>query len=557
MPTVTRKSIDRLTRRWIRNAADERAARRGCRFDEGRGQHAADWIEDYCRLYEGEYAGQLIQLIDWQRDIVMRLFGWVCHSDDWGREIRRFKRAGIWVPKKNGKSGFLAALGLYLLIGDAEPGQKVFSAAKDGKQAMISHQHAIEMVRQSPELLEECRINLSTGRITHERTRSFYSILSADNIRSQEGINGSVLIDEAHVVDRRLAKVIRRAGISRSEPLQISVSTAGNNPDGWGKEQFDYGQKVQSGEFDNDGYLFSGFYAPQNTEPKELADEERLIELGKLANPSWGHTIKPSEFIADYNEVRHSLSDTADFLMYRLNVWQHSSNPWLSAADWKKCRGDFTLDELEGQRCWAGLDLSRTRDTTSLQLCFDGEDEEKVRLVSFFWLPEEEAQRQDHLVTYSAWAEEKHIILTPGNVVSYKDVKKTIVALSERFDIQCIFYDDTFAEDLTQQLEDEHGIPRMSFGQGWQNFACPTAEFERHVIGGMIEVFPNPVMDWQIGHAAVKTGDTGNKRVVKPKKNDYRKVDGVVAAIMALAGYLQKDQADAVEIVQTSPFRVL
>jgi hypothetical protein len=52
-----------------------------------------------------------------------------------------------------------------------------------------------------------------------------------------------VLIDETHVVDREFVRRISRAGISRSEPLQIEVSTAGNNPDGYGKERFDYGPR--------------------------------------------------------------------------------------------------------------------------------------------------------------------------------------------------------------------------------------------------------------------------------------------------------------------------
>ncbi len=94
-------NIEPTTRDWIRNPSDERAAENGCRFDEERAQFAVDWIEGYCRLYEGEHAGQpLILHDDWQRECTMRIFGWVRWSDHWKREIRRFRKASIYIAKK-------------------------------------------------------------------------------------------------------------------------------------------------------------------------------------------------------------------------------------------------------------------------------------------------------------------------------------------------------------------------------------------------------------------------------------------------------------------------
>src|SRR5262249_57614699 len=132
-------------------------------LDEGRGQCAVTWIESYCRLYEGDWAGQPMKLSDWQLDCTMRLFGWIRYSEKWKRWIRRFRAASIWVAKKNKKSPTLAAWGLYLLCGDGEQGQKIFHAAKDGQQARkIAGEHAKQMLLQSDELLSECRINETT-----------------------------------------------------------------------------------------------------------------------------------------------------------------------------------------------------------------------------------------------------------------------------------------------------------------------------------------------------------------------------------------------------------
>ena len=61
MPTLTRKkrdATDAVTRRWVRNRSDELAIENGCRFDVLAGAWAVFWIERYCRLYEGDQAGE-------------------------------------------------------------------------------------------------------------------------------------------------------------------------------------------------------------------------------------------------------------------------------------------------------------------------------------------------------------------------------------------------------------------------------------------------------------------------------------------------------------------
>src|SRR5690242_9506355 len=122
-----RKGVDKATKDWIRNASDDLAVKNGCRFDEERAQWTVDWIQKYCYLYEGDHADELMVLHDWQLEAVMRIFGWVKYSEEWEREIRRFRRGSVWVPKKNKKSPTLAAIGVFLLCGDGEKGQKVFS----------------------------------------------------------------------------------------------------------------------------------------------------------------------------------------------------------------------------------------------------------------------------------------------------------------------------------------------------------------------------------------------------------------------------------------------
>lgn len=547
--------IDRDTQDWIRDAADERAAKNGCRFDGERGEFVCNWIEEYCVLYEGDFAGDPLRLMPWQRELIMRLFSWVRWSDRWQREIRRFRRGSIWVPKKNGKSPTLAALALYLLCGDGEQGQKVFLGAKDGAQAReIAGTHAVEMVNQSPPLSAECDINKNLMRITHVPTRSFMQPLSSSNSRTQqskEGINGSVIIDETHVVDKAFIRRIERAGISRSEPLHLEFSTAGTDPDSYGKEQFDYGAKVAAGEIENERYLYLAFAASQDTTDEQIMADP--VRLGKLANPSWGVTVGEEEFLSDLQTSRRTPADWADFKTYRLNIWQTSASPWLGASVWAGCRHDASYaDELIGRRCWAGLDLAQVRDMTALVLVFKSEtEEERYQLLPYFWLPEATVRRYEDRTQFRQWVNAGWLNVTPGDVTDFGAVRRAFLDLHQKYDIQELAYDPYRAEQLTQEIEqgvtvgseiviEGTGVPRFEFKQTVFNYTEPTQAFERLCIESKIEHYGHPVLAWQIGHAVkTKPDNSGNYRIVKPEHHGIKSVDGVQAAIMGFARAMQ------------------
>ena len=537
---------DTVTKRWIRGRPDERAARAGYRFDEERGQYAVYWMRKYLMLYEGECAGQPFECHDWQYEATMRLFGWVRQSERWGREIRRFRKGSFWVAKKNKKSPTLAAWALYTLCGDGEHGQKVFIAAKDGMQVRENVSlHIFEMIKQSPILRDECRLNLNRMSVEHIPTRSFLLPLSSSNVRTQkskEGLNGSVFKDETHVVDREFVGRLSRMGISRSEPLDVEVSTAGDDPDSYGKERFDYGMRMEAGEIEDHQTLFMSYAAPQNLTDQQIADDP--IKWGKMANPAWGHTVGEEEYLGDYKESSQSLHELARFKMYRLNIWQRSANPWLRKDDWAKCRHDFAEADLLGRPCGAGLDLSKTEDMTSLSLVFPELDEEQegedtpCKLLTYYWLPEGAIDRHRHEVDYARWVKEGWLRVIPGSdVIVYSYVERDIAELLEQFDVQCFGYDFKYASDLIQRLLENHGLDEdwaYKFPQTIMGFAGPSAQFERMIIAGTLRHNGNPITAWQVGHVQVWHDANDNIRPIKPKHEDIKKIDGVVSAVMAL-----------------------
>ena len=612
--------IAEITQAWIRNKSDEAAARNGCRFDWERGAYTVWWIERTCKLYEGSQAGEPMILrgcaecdyglpvpdewdvdcidicgeraarhaecvaaghrIDWQYDCTMRVFGWVKYSNHWQEWIRRFRKASIWVPKKNKKTPTMSAWGLYLMAGEGEGGQHVFYASKDGSQVKDGAiKHVFAMLDQSEELSAECTLNKTSWQVLHEPTRSTILPMSSSNERTQkskEGKNGSVMVDETHIVDRKFIKRIDRAGISRKEPLHAEFSTAGDDPDSYGMEQFQKAVKIVAGDIEEEATFAAVYAADQDLKDGDLAADP--LKYGRLANPAMGHTVNPEEFIADYEQSKNSPSDLATFKMYRLNVWQNSSSPWLNMENWDLGRRDFTYESMRGRECWSALDLSSVSDFSALCLAFpEGGDEQYIRsceayearliewaangspedkrpclpeepfsFLWWFWIPEETARANQHKIDFKRWAEDKRtrLTLTDGARVHYGAIRATFRDLAKQYRINELSYDRWNAEQTTQELsegvtdgdgkviEPATGIPRVDFSQGIATMNSPAKHFEAAVIDGSVLHTGDPVARWMAQNTTIKRDVNGNYKPIK-QQDLSKKIDGTIVAIMA------------------------
>jgi phage terminase large subunit-like protein len=95
---------------WIRSPRDEKAVLEGCWFDVRAAERVRTFFTRFLRHSKGQWAGQPFELLDWQwRKVVGPLFGWK-RADG----TRRYRRAYIEVPKKNGKSALFSGLSLYV-----------------------------------------------------------------------------------------------------------------------------------------------------------------------------------------------------------------------------------------------------------------------------------------------------------------------------------------------------------------------------------------------------------------------------------------------------------
>lgn len=223
-----------------------------------------------------------------------------------------------------------------------------------------------------------------------------------------------------------------------------------------------------------------------------------------------------------------------------VNLWVDAERTWILDDAWMRCVGTTDPDDLKGCACWGGLDLSNVSDITAYVLLFHEND--RFQLLPFFWIPEEKMQEKirKENINYDHWAAEDYVTVTPGNIIDYDYVKTDILRIVARYDLRTSAYDRWNSSQTIIDLQNE-GMECNPFGQGYGSMSAPTKEFEKLVLTEKIEHFGNPVLRWMLASTVVKTDPAGN---IKPdKEKSVQKIDGIVAAIMALGEWMTA-QAD-------------
>ena len=496
-------------------------------YDQAKPDRVIQFVETFCQMSKGEWAGRPMKLLDWQkRDIIDPLFGWL---DDQGR--RRYRSAAIFTPKKMGKSTLMSALAIWFLIGEREPGAEVISAACDRQQAAIIAREAAAMVRASPELSQVLEVIDSRNTILHRASNSRYTVISADSFRA-EGINASaVLLDEAHAQrDTRLYDALRYAGASRRSPMVISISTAGydRSPNALWWQLWQYAEKVQADPA-HDPTFFGKIYKADD-DPATWFDEAQWFK----ANPSLGHTISLESFRADAVQARQNPAALNQWARYRINVPTEADSRWFSPEVWAACGSP--VKPLENRRCYLGLDLASNRDFTAAVAWFrDPDNFREWDIDCLFWFPADavaERERRDR-IPLTQWIREGWVRTTPGVRLDHDAVAADILDYAKNHNVQQVCADPWNLGAIASRLQ-SGGLDVVEIRQSVGYLSAPSKLFESLVHEKRIRHGGNPVLSWMASNVQLLIDPSGN---IKPDKGrSTEKIDGIVAAICGLAG---------------------
>ena len=515
------KLVKQAARRFLRDM--EEGAARGLRFDRAAAQHAIDFF-GFLKHSKGEWAGQNFELSPWQQFVVWNLFGWKGENG-----YRRFRRAYIEVPRKNGKSTLAAGIGLYLLTGDGEPGAEVYSAATKRDQAKICWSEAVRMVSASPALSRMVRHYKASDNLSIEATASKFMPLGAD-ADTMDGLNiHGALIDELHAHrTRAVVEVLDTATAARRQPLIFEITTAGSDQTSVCWEHHEYSRRLLEGTVADDSWF--GFIAGLDE-----GDDWQSEATWAKANPNLNISVKVADLLVKAERARRLPAEQNAFRRLHLDEWTQQSDRWIDLSLWDENAGTVNAEELVGRACYGGLDLGSVSDITAWVMAFPRPgDAEELDIVARFWCPEQRLydETNKHRDQYAAWAKAGVLKVTPGNAVDYGFVKHCILEDAQKYKLVSLNVDRLFqGYQLSQELADE-GLEVFGMGQGFLSMAAPMREFERRLLAKKLHHGGNPVLRWMADNVAVRMDPAGN---LKPDKAASQgKIDGIVGLVMAL-----------------------
>lgn len=504
-------------------------------FSEHKAAEAARFMENLV-LSEGEWEGQRMRLVPWQRQVIREVFGRL--NDD---GTRQYRTVWIEVPKKNGKSGFTSGLGLKMFLADGEPSPEVYCAAVTRGQANVIFEASEYMVRASKRLDSMCKIARSIKTIRRRNARGTFQALSAD-VPSKHGLKPSaVLIDELHAFpSRRLYDVLTKgSGASRRQPLTVIITTAGERKEGvaWELHQRAVAKlkamaERKSGEPEPDPTFYAVVYAAD--EKDDPGDVRTLLKANPSAAqfPSLMANLK-----AEWVDAKGKAIDEALFKQLRLNIWGTPTvAKWLHISVWDRAK-DIVVnpEQLKGRPAIGGLDLSSVSDMTAWAILFESEeDPEALDVLIRLWVPEEKLhdRHNPNRDLYQVWFDQGLLQVTPGDAIDFDTIEQQVLADAETYGVTEFAVDYLFqARQICQNLADQ-GMKPVPFRQGFISYGPVMSEFERRLLLAKIHHGAHPILHWMFENLEVERDSTGN---LKPsKRNKALKIDGLVAIIMAL-----------------------
>ena len=539
--------------RWIRFAASRyvkdrrRAAEKGgpFKFSLIHAREVCNFIEQLPHV-EGKWETRTIVLHPAHIFFLVNLFGF--RSLD---GTRRFTSALFAVARKNAKSTLSAAIMLYCLCYEPEPGPQVISAATTGDQARIIFNIARRMVEQTQDLRAAFDLEVFANAITNWQVGGNFRPINA-HASTQDGLNPShVAVDEIHAHKTHdLLNVLQSAAGARLNALWLYTTTEGYETPGPWPEMRHYAQQILNGILEVDHFFVLIFalddQVGQPGDPNYLPadedfDESKWPKANPLmdVNPILQREIRKAAIDAKQMPGRH-----AEFKIKRLNRASSVAQGWTNLIKWKACGGPVDLDRLREYPCWGGLDLAATSDLAAYRLVW--RLDEGYYTKGWRWVPRVAVKNRTErgLVPYAGWIQAGHLIEAGDEIIDYDAIFDVIVRSTKDFNVQKIGYDDWNVKQILKRLLDVN-VPMQEFIQGPKSFHPAMKRLEEVYVTGKLHHGADPVLAWCASNLVARTDV--NMNTAPDKKKSVEKIDDMVALLMAIGVSLGDDESSVYE----------
>jgi phage terminase large subunit-like protein len=508
--------------------------------------------ELYCDFFpalfchsKGRFAGEPFKLSPWQKFIVWCLFGWKRENGK-----RRFRKLFKTVARKNGKSTFAAAIELLMAKLDGEKGAEVYIGATKLDQAKIIHEEAERMLRKSPQMMRLATIHKNN--IAFLSDNSFARPLGSD--KPFDGLNPHcVLFDEMHAWKehhRGFYDTLTTGSASRDQPLQVTISTKGDDKSLIFNEDLEYARNVVMGEIKDESLLVAIF---ELDDDDDMFDEANWIK----SNPNLGVSVSIEYLQEQIREAKHKATGEKKFERYHANRTVTSVDSPIVAEVWDSLTVDQLSDWRDAESIGMGVDLGGRDDLAAYAIVFkyqhssrfapvkDGQcvkckrttqSEECQDCETPVWRYEaissafiaSQTRRDLTQEPFASWIHEGK--LTVSEFV-LSDLQESLINDAQSYGVEHICFDPYQAAKLAEDLERE-GMKPVKMPQNYSQFTETIEEFLSALSEGRFaSLRSDEVLRWSALNMALKSNAIG---VMCDKGSSKQKIDPIVAMMMGI-----------------------
>lgn len=406
--------------------------------------------------------GKPLRLEPWQIFLVYNLLGFYYKNSD----ERRYKEAFIMIPRKNGKTTFIAALAWGVALLERKSGATIYIVAGSQKQACQSFDFILHSLRAS-HMIEDFRVlnNNAEHSISYQfkddagqPVGSIRIEALAANPDAQDSFNCNIAIaDEIHSFKKASQyNRFKEAMKAYTNKLMIGITTAGDNQNSFCYRRLEYALKVLDGTVKDDT-LFA-YIGRADKDDAGNVDYTSPIQHEK-ANPNYGITIRPEDIMAEAMQAQNDPQQRKDFLSRSLDIYTSAMNAYFNIDEIRASDAQYnwTLDELSKMKIdwYGGADLSKLHDLTATALYGMYGDVGIIISHAFFPVVAAHQKADEDNIPLFGWEEDGWLTMCNAPTVNHADVINWFLDMKKRgFRIRQVGHDRKFCREYFVGMKD-------------------------------------------------------------------------------------------------------
>ena len=487
---------------------------------------------------KGELTGKPFLLEPWEKFICYNLAGFYLA----GTDERRFKEAFIFVPRKNGKTPFAAALAWALSLLDRRTSSTLYIVANRLDRALES----FDIIRKNIDFMgERDNFKILDSNAEHSISREFYNDddeytgsmmiqALANNSKQADGLNANLIIlDEIHAYRSATDYfVYKQAMKAYRNKLLIGITTAGKDMNSFCYSRLCYCQKVLAGTCADEQYFI---FICKADNPENYTDP---VEWEK-ANPNYGVTIRPEDMEAEALQAANDPASRNDFLNKSLNIYTDVASAYFDVNEVQASDEAYswTLEDLlKMPIVWTGgADLSIMHDLTAGALY--GETEvggKKVSItITHGFMPITQAQKKasEDEIPFFWWQEQGWLTMCNGDVNDPAEIVRWFKDMRAKgFKIKSVAFDKYKSRDFVRFMTAAGFVMENSDQQYWKKSEA-FRHIERQIKARRFYYCHSKAFEYCIGN--VKAVEDPDERVRFEKIAPERRMDLFDATVIA------------------------